>query len=83
MVKKKGINPLAVGFGVALGAAGAFLLSKKENRTKVKKVVKSIQQDKGKQILSFVSQMMNDFGTMQSQNDLDMPKKKSLRKGKK
>jgi CHASE3 domain sensor protein len=82
MSKKKGINPLAVGLGLALGAAGAVFLSKKENRSKVKKAVKSIQKDQGQRLVSMVGQLINDFGTIQQQNSLDT-KKKSSGKGKK
>lgn len=81
--KKKGINLLTVGLGVALGAAGAMFLSKKENRAKVSKAVKKIQQDKGSSIMTMVGQLADDLSRMTDQKELDVPTRSTSKRKRK
>ena len=75
MSEKKGLSPLAVGLGVVLGAAGALFLSKKENREKVKKAVKSLKKEKSQGLLTKVNRLMDDVGKLSDQKGLDKKKK--------
>jgi uncharacterized membrane protein YebE (DUF533 family) len=86
MSDKKGANPLYMGLGVlagAVGAVGAILLSKKENRKKAAKLVKNagnVGGDKLEMVLQKVREALTDIDAFNKQETLDKPKKVAVKK---
>ena len=88
MADKKGASPLLLGLGVlagAMGAVGAILLSKKENRKKAAKLVKNagnVGGDTLELVLGKVRDALTDMDAFNKQETLDKPKKAVVKKNK-
>ena len=86
MADKKGGSPILLGLGViagAVGAVGAILLSKKENRKKAAKMVKTagnIGGDRLELVLRKVREALMDMDAFNKQETLDKPKKATIKK---
>ena len=86
MADKKGTSPVLLGLGViagAIGAVGAILLSKKENRKKAAKLVKTAGNAGGdglELVLQKVREALTDMDAFNKQETLDKPKKAVVKK---
>ena len=88
MAEKRGVSPLFLGLGViagAIGAVGAILLSKKENRKKAATLVKkagNVGGDRLESVLKKVREALTDMEAFNKQDTLDKTKKAVVKKKK-
>lgn len=85
MAKKNSVNPLLVGLGLAVGTAGALFFSKKENRTKAKKAIKTVKNSGGTWLAEAAREMQRmakDVDALSTQKNLDSdkPKRRTVKK---